>query len=213
MPGGRRNAARESCMQPEKTGEVDLLRGTLAAGGVGKTVDLRIDFLAQIFPDVIRHTHESCNHFRIKLATRPFFDLFTSGRQWLRGAIRAIRHNGIQSVGHGKHSGAKRNLIAFQSARVACAIKAFLMGVYNVASFLQEGNLLEHLVAAIAVLSHDSYFFGIQSARLAQDGIGNSHLSNVMEKGAAGNYPDVIVGKSHGAGNSDGKGGYSFGVY
>src|SRR2546421_4410245 len=130
----------------------------------------------------------------------------------LRGAIRAIRHNGIQSVGHGKHSGAKRNLIAFQSARVACAIKAFLMGVYNVASFLQEGNLLEHLVAAIAVLSHDSYFFGIQSARLAQDGIGNSHLSNVMEKGAAGNYPDVIVGKSHGAGNSDGKGGYSFGV-
>src|SRR5438132_463344 len=74
MPGGRRNAARESCMQPEKTGEVDLLRGTLAAGGVGKTVDLRIDFLAQIFPDVIRHTHESCNHFRIKLATRPFFE-------------------------------------------------------------------------------------------------------------------------------------------
>ena len=82
--------------------------------------------------------------------------------------------------------------IAFECARIAGSIVILLVGVNNFGGFLQERNFLQHLVAVIAVLPHDGNFIGSQLARLAQDGIGDGHLSDVVEKRAARNDIDLF---------------------
>ena len=80
------------------------------------------------------------------------------------------------------------------------------------AASLRNGDLLQHLVAEIAVLAHDGDFFRARACRLAQDCIGNGHLSDVVQERAAGNHVNLISGSAHGAGDGDGECGDALGV-
>ena len=76
----------------------------------------------------------------------------------------------------------------------------------------EERNLAQHLVAAIAVLVHDRDFFRVKRAGLAQDGIRNRHLADVVQERAAGDHPDLVARQAHGPGHGDGEGGDALGV-
>src|SRR5579864_3946675 len=58
--------------------------------GISKPVALLVNFLAQVFPDGVRHLQKDANHFRVKLAARKANDLFPRGANALRGAIRPV---------------------------------------------------------------------------------------------------------------------------
>ena len=86
------------------------------------------------------------------------------------------------------------------------------MRVNDLRSFGEEGNLAQHLVAAIAVFAHDGAFFFGQRAWFAKDGIGYGHLANVVQEGAACDDANAVAGESHGAGDGNGKCRHPLGV-
>ena len=53
-------------------------------------INLGIDFLAEIFPDGVRHFQEDTHNFRVKLAAGEPFHLFTGYLDRLGRAIRPI---------------------------------------------------------------------------------------------------------------------------
>ena len=58
--------------------------------GIGEMIDLRIDLLAQIFPDGVGHIQEHTDDFGIKLAAGKTLHFFTGYLNRLRRAIRPV---------------------------------------------------------------------------------------------------------------------------
>src|SRR5229473_6547752 len=102
MPGGGQNAAHE--VGPQKKSKLDKLlrRGFGASRISGEAVNLRVDFLPQLFPNTIRYRQKCSDDFRIKLASGPALDLLSSGGQRLCGAIGTVGGDGIEGVCYGE---------------------------------------------------------------------------------------------------------------
>src|SRR5579864_8749165 len=65
------------------------LETAFSPGRVDREVmDGCIDFLAQIFPDLVRHAQENIHNFRIELTSGPEFDFRFGRRKRASGAIR-----------------------------------------------------------------------------------------------------------------------------
>ena len=60
-------------------------------GRVGKAIDLGVDFLAQIGPDILWHGEKYLDHVGIELASGPALNFFPRRGHGLRFAIRAGR--------------------------------------------------------------------------------------------------------------------------
>src|SRR2546422_10616508 len=157
-----------------------------------KAVNLSVDFLAQIAPDIFIHGDESSYYLRVELTPGPALNFFPRRLYRLRRAIRAIGRDCVERVGYRKHPGAERNFLAFESSRIPSSVKSLLMGVDNFGSLGQEWNLLQYLIAVKAVLSHNRHFVGRQLVRLAQNVVGDRHLPNIVEKRAASDHADFI---------------------
>src|SRR6266850_8525865 len=85
--------------------------------------------LAEFVPDVVGHAEENFDDARIELATGPCCDFFAGGLVALPGTIGAIGSDGVERVGDGEDAGAERNFFGLEAARVAGAVKFFLMAV------------------------------------------------------------------------------------
>jgi hypothetical protein len=53
---------------------------TLGAGGISEALHLGVDLFAQVGPDILVHFQEDFDHVRIKLPSRPKFDLIPGRR-------------------------------------------------------------------------------------------------------------------------------------
>ncbi len=83
------------------------------------------------------------------------------------------------------------------------------MGIDNLGGFLQERNALEHVVAAERVLLHYGNLIGCQRSGFAKNFVGNRHLADVVQEGAARDDRDLLLGNAHGAGDGDGISGHA----
>src|SRR4029077_11226736 len=102
----------EDCLWVRRLVELTCdLRSALGAGSVGgEVVDLRVDFLAQVLPDVVGHGEKDFHNFGIELAPRPALDLLPSRGQRLCRTVGPIRSDGVQRVGDREDSGSQGNL-------------------------------------------------------------------------------------------------------
>ncbi len=67
-------------------------------------------------------------------------------------------------VGDGEDARAEGNLYTAQAAWITRAVEALLVGVDDLGGFAEEWDLTDHLVAAFAMLLHDSHLFFAESA-------------------------------------------------
>src|SRR4051812_17501759 len=104
-------------------------------------MDLGVYLSAQIVPDGFRHGEKRFDDVGIELSSGKSRDLFEGGACGLRGAIRAVRGDGVQRVSDGEYSCAERDLLAFEIARIAGAVVLLLMRVDDVGGFSEERNL------------------------------------------------------------------------
>jgi len=134
------------------------------------------------------------------------------GAYSLGGPIGTVRGDGIQGVGNREDSCAQGNLITLQTPGITGSVEFLLMGIDNIGGLSQKRNLLQHLITVIAMLTHNRHFVRCKSAGLAKDGIGNCHLSDVVQKGSTGNDSYLVIGNSHYPGDGDGECSHPFGV-
>src|SRR5215471_13450275 len=125
---------------------------------------------------------EYLDHFRIELAAGAALDFHPRVRQRKRAAIRTVANHGIERIGDGKNARPQRNLIASQSTWIARTVVELLVRQYNFRGIAKERDADEHVVADFAVRAHDFLFVVIERTRLAEDAIGNGHLSDIVEK-------------------------------
>ena len=67
--------------------------------GVSETLNLAINFLTQIGPDLFVHLEEDFNYFGIELLSLPAVDFGASRGQGLRGPVRSIGSDSVESIG------------------------------------------------------------------------------------------------------------------
>src|SRR5277367_370572 len=99
-------------------------------------------------------------------------------------AVGPVGGHGIKCVCDGEDARAKGNLFATQAAWIASSVELLLMGVDDLGGIAEEGDLADHLVAALAVLLHDGHLFGGESAGFEKNGVGGGDLSDVVEEGS-----------------------------
>src|SRR5580692_7717177 len=167
------------------------------AGGVADGIGLAVDLAADVFEDLVRHLEKDLDHLGIKLAAGPGLNLLAGFAESSGGTIRAVGDDGIEGIGNGENARAEWNFIALETAGIAAAVEVFLVGINDVASFGEEGNFLEHLVAVVAMLAHDLFFFLVQLSGFEQNAIGNGDLANVVKKRATGDHVDLLLRESH----------------
>src|SRR5579885_3667769 len=90
----------------------ELCKSAFGGCGVGDGINLRVNVLAEIVPDVLWHFEEDFYHFRVELSAGATADLGPRCRERLRRTIGTVRADRIQSIGDGKDSRSKRNFIA-----------------------------------------------------------------------------------------------------
>src|SRR5262252_2404761 len=62
--------------------------------GIRRSIELPVNFFAEVFPDLVRHIEKHFDDFGIELPPGPFLDFGPRGLQRLRRAIRTIGCNG-----------------------------------------------------------------------------------------------------------------------
>src|SRR5258706_507638 len=150
---------------------------------------------------MVRHRQESFYDVRIKLASGEALDFLFCGLQSLLRAVRPIGGNGIERISNREDASSQGNIVSTQTTWVAGAIPFFLVRIDDVGSFGQKGNLSQHLIPVITVLSHNADFFSSERARFAQNGIRNSHLADVVQERATGDDANLVVGQPAGGSN------------
>src|ERR1051326_902422 len=80
--------------------------------GICEMVDLRVDLLAQVFPDRVWHIEEHAHNIRIELPPGEAFHFFTGHLNALRRAIRTIGSDGIERICNGEDTRAQRDRLA-----------------------------------------------------------------------------------------------------
>src|ERR1700722_5072333 len=80
--------------------------------GIRHPVDLRVNFLAQILPDILRHFEKDSYHVGIELPTGPIVDLFLGRLKCLLGPVNPIRSDGVERIGDGEDARSEGNLLS-----------------------------------------------------------------------------------------------------
>src|SRR6185437_10720652 len=168
----------------------DWARGDLSEGlGAAETenaADTVLDSAAEVDPERLGNAQKDLNDPGIELVAAATCDLQAGFWKAAALAVRAVGGDGIECVGDGEDARAERNLLAAQSAGIPGAVPGFLMGVDDLRGLAQEGDFADHLIAALAVGTHDLALLRREFAGLEEDTVGNGDLADIMEEGAAG---------------------------
>ena len=99
-----------------------------------------------------------------------------------------------------------------QAVGIAGTVEMFLMAKDDLGCAGEEGDLAQHLIAARAVFAHKLALLFRELAGLAQNLVGDGHLADVVQEGAAGNDLDLFRRNAHGARQGNGIGSDALGV-
>src|SRR3954447_14177211 len=111
--------------------------------------------------------------------------------------VGAVGGHGVQSIGDRKDTRSQRNFLTFQTTRVASSIELLLVGVNDFGGFRQKWNSAHNLVSAIAVLAHNRSLFRIKFSRLFENLVRNSHLADIVQKGATRDDSNLVRAEAH----------------
>src|SRR6267142_3464014 len=169
----------------------------------------RAEIFAQLQPMLLGDRHENFDYFRIELRSRAALDFSPGVRKRQCFAIRPVANHGVEGIGNREDARPERNIVTFQTPRVARAVKKFLVGQHDFGGIAQERDADQHVVADFAVLAHDFFFVFGEWAGFAQDAIGNGHFADIVKECRAGQNRKIGVGNGHGLGNGDAERGYT----
>src|ERR1035437_10784788 len=145
------------------------LRADLGLGPRGGyPVDLGVNFVAQILPNIFRHFEKHFHHFGIKLLSGPLVDLDFGSVQRLLRPVNPVGGDRIQRVGDGEDASPEGNLFSLQAARITTAVEPLLVRVHDLGGLCQKWNFLHDLITVVGVLLHDRHFVGLEFSRLLQ---------------------------------------------
>src|SRR5579859_578065 len=153
-------------------------------GGKGRSLTGNLG--AKLDPELVGDLQEEFDDSGIELRARAAKDLKSGYVETFGSAVRPVAGDGVESVGDGEDAGADGDGVAAQAARVAAAVVVFLVGVDDLRCLMQERYLAQDVVPAFAVFAHEGLFGQGEFTRLAQDGVGNGHLADIVQKGSAG---------------------------
>src|SRR6478609_4156723 len=96
----------------------------LASGArrMRNVVNLILNLVAQVIPNVVWHLEKHLYYFGIKLAPSPFRNFLTRSAQRLLWSINSIGGDGIQRIGDREDASPKGNFFTFQTSRIASTV-------------------------------------------------------------------------------------------
>ena len=102
----------------------------------------------------------------------------------------------------------KRQLVARESERIPLAVEALVVGQHQPARLLEEGDVGKHAIPELGVPLHLYPLVGRQGAGLAQDGVGDGDLPDVMDQRGLLEDGQLGVGQRQLAPEPHGEGGH-----
>src|ERR1700737_4348233 len=103
--------------------------------------------LADGSPRFTWNAQEYAHNLRIKLDTRQAFNFVLRVCKWHGGTVWTDRRHRVESIGHGKNSGAQRNTGSLHPTRVAASIPAFVVGEDDFRCVGEERNAFDQIVS------------------------------------------------------------------
>src|SRR3974390_1342222 len=206
-----------SCLQKDSMGmlprEEEVLRkevGILEQTSIAQVLQVRqaegrTQVFTQFLPMPVRDGEEHGDDFGIKLGAGAAANFVLGVGHRESAAVRAIANHGIESVGNGEYAGAERNLLAAEAMGVPGAVEKLLVSEDNFRRIAEKRNAAQHVVADFAVSAHDLFFVIVQGTRLAENGVGNSHLADVVEEGRASEDGKITGRDRDGLGDGNGE--------
>src|SRR5205823_752563 len=94
-------------------------------------------------------------------------------------AVRTVRSERIPDIDDSKDARRQRNLLAFQTTRVARAVPSLMMAIGNVQSVLEKSDGREKLVAVRGMAFHDAPFVLRERSGLDQNAVRNGYLADI----------------------------------
>src|SRR5882724_1950871 len=96
------------------------------------------EVFAQVQPMLLGNGHKHVDDGGVKLAAGAAFNLFARVGHGQGSAVGAVTDHGIERIRDGKDACPERNLLAFEAARVARAVKKLLVSEHNLGSIAQK---------------------------------------------------------------------------
>ncbi len=112
-------------------------------------------------------------------------------------AVWPIEAQGIPDIDHREDPRRQRDLLALQAARVAAAIPLFVVAIGDVQRHAQVGDRREQIVGEGRVLAHDRPLVVGERAGLEQNAVGDAHLADIVEQGAAPDMHQLGLANAH----------------
>src|SRR5437879_2185333 len=150
------------------------------------------DIFVQLDPKRIRHGEKHLDHCGIKLCGGAALDFFPGVRDGQGAAVRPIGDHGVKRVRDGEYARPQRDSLAAQAARVTRAIVELLVRQNDFRGVAKKWDAAEHGVANLAVPPHDVALLIGERAGLAQDLVGDGHLTDVVQEGRAGDAREQL---------------------
>ena len=97
-------------------------------------------------------------NFRVEVPSALFTDIFERLLFCPSFAIGTVIGNGIPDICDCKYACRKRDLPAFQSARVACAVPFFVMAIWDIQRLPQVFDRLKHFMGKLRMPTHEDPF-------------------------------------------------------
>ncbi len=135
-------------------------------------------YMDPLFDDTSRDLNER----RVELRARTA--LYLCKRLWhaAGSAVGTIAGDRIQGVRERYHPGAERDGLSFETSRVAIAIPALMVVSHERPESGKRARSLYDRSPKSRMCHHDSPLLFIESARLAEDAVGNSDLSKIVQQ-------------------------------
>src|SRR3954452_4332116 len=110
----------------------------------------------------------------------------------------------MEGVANGHYARPERDLLAAKLVGVAVAVPALVARAGALALRPESRRRAEDLLPDHGVALHEAALIGIERAGLGEDGVGDSHLADVVQLGGAGELVELFA--RHAAGAPQGEG-------
>ena len=134
---------------------------------------------------------EDLDDHRVKVSPAERLDVVDHPVDRPRRPIGPIRPEGVPDVDRCEEAGRQGDLLPFETARIAGAVPLLMVGVGDLQRRAEETDRREPLLGVFRVPPHDRPFLVVQRSGFEEDGVGDAHLADVMEQGAAADVGQV----------------------
>jgi hypothetical protein len=133
-----------------------------------------------LLDDLLADLEKLRDDIGVELASSLTFKLSEGHLDGLASAVRRIKDDGVQGIGHRHNAGHLRYVFAGKAVGVAVSVPTFVMGTHNRERWAQVEHRFQDLGPDGGVRLHDVEFLGRQRTCLSQNSIGNADLTDIV---------------------------------